>query len=125
MWKLAFAGAVLSVVSFGAVASAGEGKIRQASQNRVINGRLGGEVRFTVAGKPSDVVFVKTRRKTFAALTIRKLKNSPLSGGSYRGSGGDTVVRVRIRNAQAEFNGGSVKIFRGSTRIDSDPVRLH
>ncbi|MEM0925032.1 MAG: hypothetical protein AAGJ83_03265, partial [Planctomycetota bacterium] len=107
------------------VASANEGKIRQAHQNRVISGRLGGEVRFTVAGKPSDVVFVKTRRKTFAAMTIRSLKSSFLSGGSYRGSGGDTVVRVRIRNAQPEFNGGSVQIFRGSTRIDSDPVRLH
>ena len=105
--------------------SANEGKIRQAGNNRIVYGQLNGEVRFTVAGRLTDMVTVELGNGThFARLSIRDLKNSPLSVGSYVGSGGDTVVRVRISNAQPRFNRGRVLIHRGSHLIDGDRVIL-
>lgn len=124
MFKTLVAG--LIVCALTGVANAQEGKIRQASQNRLVEGFVYDELRFTVVGQPNDIVFVTTGHgQIFAALTIRDLKNSFLSGGSYRGSGGDTAVRVRIGSAMPEFSGGRVLIYRGNQLIDADRVRLY
>lgn len=117
--------ACLVMSAFASDAFAGEGKIRQADQNLVINGNVNRPLLFTVVGQPNDIVAVHYRNgRLFQAVTIAQLLRSPLSQGSYEGSGGDIAVRVCITSAQADFNQGTVSICRGAGIVDRDRIVL-
>lgn len=118
--------AVALMLTSVSVVSAQEGKIRQTNQNVNVEGRLNQPLQFTVAGQLSDTLIVRDcNGNQLLCLTLQQLKSSSYATSSYLGSGGEWAVRVCLPKATAIYNNGAVRVRRGSTVIDMDPIKLN
>ena len=119
-------GVIAIVSNLTTIAQGQEGKIRQATQNSIVQGAVGQTLNFTVTGQLTDTVAVRDRNGVLLFhLTFNQLKNSVYCQSSFVGSNGETNVRVAIHNIAQRFNQGIVRIKRGSAMIDTDRIVLN
>ncbi|MCP9861406.1 hypothetical protein [Cyanobium sp. Cruz-8H5] len=127
-FRTSFVAAVLIASGFCAsstFAQANENAIRQADQNTVVIGYEGRAMRFTVEGRPSDVILVRfSSNELFTVMTLRQFSSSPLVRAVEHASNGDLRLRVEVQNPQLSFKGGSVEIRRNGVQVDNDAINI-
>jgi len=107
----------------GFTAFAGEGKIRQASQNLVVVGKVNGLTKFSATGPRYDVIYIKKKGRVLTHNVIPYLgQNWTRSRVAH--SGGGFTIRCKFDVTPANYNGGNVVVKRGTTVVDKDPIVL-
>lgn len=104
---------------------AGEGKIRQAHQNLIVEGRASQPLLFTTTGHLTDVVAVHRKDGSLRfCMTLGQLANSQFALDRVLHSGGETSVRVCLPNPGFPLHQGTVTIYRGQGIVDRDRIVL-
>lgn len=123
---------ILVVIAlFGFIAPAGfaqEGKIRQASQNRIVKAAADGSLTFSATGKPGDVFKIKVGGKDqFQLVFPRREQNTFIIRQVIAHSGGWYTFRLRFPQRSIDlYEGGTARVVRSSGGsnlvIDADRI---